>query len=268
MNSDEKLGVALEATFDRLLARANKDGGSASFRDLVQSARLDPSRDFIGASLRNMDFRGEDLRGFNFSSADLRGSDFRSANVTGVPFEEAKLGGVIGLIPSSVLIMERIDSPPLQSALVELAVAFLANLTCITSTVEFHADTLSSSYVQHFISRRMILAIHDLDVAVTSNVVAMRQRVELKMMKCEEMIRAIRVKEGNFFRVLFAVQSAKALPFAMYPSTSRLTKWHILCFDRRDGPLKLSEHGERRLGVVVVPASLAVFRAKVAEWLS
>src|SRR5262245_46424022 len=107
MNSREKSVVALEATFDRLLARTNKDVSSPSFRDLVQAARLNPSRDFIGASLRDMDFRGEDLRGFNFSSADLRGSDFRYANVTGVPFEGAKLGGVVGL-PSAVLVMEPI----------------------------------------------------------------------------------------------------------------------------------------------------------------
>jgi formylglycine-generating enzyme required for sulfatase activity len=68
------------------------------FRDLVKAAGLDPERDFVGASLRDLDFRDEDLRGFDFSEADLTGADFRRANVTGVSFSGADLTGTIGLI--------------------------------------------------------------------------------------------------------------------------------------------------------------------------
>ncbi|ABD06878.1 cell division protein FtsZ [Rhodopseudomonas palustris HaA2] len=44
---------------------------SASFSDLVKSARLSPSEDFRGANLAGVDFRGSDLRGFDFAGANL-----------------------------------------------------------------------------------------------------------------------------------------------------------------------------------------------------
>jgi hypothetical protein len=68
-----------------------------SFRDLAIAAGLDPGRDFIGASLRDLDFRDEDLTGFDFSEADLSGSDFRRAKVAGVGLAGADLTGAIGL---------------------------------------------------------------------------------------------------------------------------------------------------------------------------
>ena len=92
----------LEEVFNRLLARGNDGEGSMSFSKLVKAAALDPSRDFVGASLRDMDFRDEDLRGFDFSFADLSGSDFRRANVSGVSFKDAKLADrAIGLQPAT-----------------------------------------------------------------------------------------------------------------------------------------------------------------------
>lgn len=70
---------------------------SPSFRELAKAAALDPARDFVGASFRDIDFRDEDLRGFDFSNADLTGADFRRANIDGVRFEGAVLSGAIGL---------------------------------------------------------------------------------------------------------------------------------------------------------------------------
>jgi hypothetical protein len=87
---------SLAEILDRLLELGAKDG-IASFRKLAEAAHLDPSCDFIGASLRNIDMRDEDLRGFDFSNADLTGSDFRRANVQGVRFNNANLESVIGL---------------------------------------------------------------------------------------------------------------------------------------------------------------------------
>jgi formylglycine-generating enzyme required for sulfatase activity len=69
-----------------------------SFRELVSAAGLDPVRDFVGASLRDLDFRNEDLRGFDFSQSDLTGADFRRANIAGMSFSGADLTGVIGLV--------------------------------------------------------------------------------------------------------------------------------------------------------------------------
>jgi UDP-3-O-[3-hydroxymyristoyl] N-acetylglucosamine deacetylase len=81
---------------DRLVDAAESNE-RISFITLAEAAGLDPSQDFVGASLREIDFRGEDLRGFDFSGGDLTGSDFRRADVSGVRFEGAVLLGVIGL---------------------------------------------------------------------------------------------------------------------------------------------------------------------------
>jgi uncharacterized protein YjbI with pentapeptide repeats len=72
-------------------------GREPTFRELANAAGLDPGRDFIGTSLRDLDFRDEDLRGFDFSQADLTGADFRRANITGVSFLEADLTGAVGV---------------------------------------------------------------------------------------------------------------------------------------------------------------------------
>lgn len=78
-----------------VLRAANKK--RASFKDLVTAAHLDPAKDFIGASLREVDLSGEDLRGFNFSKADLTGADFRGARLDGVRFDGANQHGALGI---------------------------------------------------------------------------------------------------------------------------------------------------------------------------
>src|SRR5262245_13013572 len=93
--------TVLSDVLDRMIENAEKRK-TPSFRSLVKAADLDPARDFVGASLRNMDFRDEDLRGFDFSNADLSGSDFRRAEVSRVNFENAILVGAIGLPESPI----------------------------------------------------------------------------------------------------------------------------------------------------------------------
>jgi formylglycine-generating enzyme required for sulfatase activity len=80
------------------LVEMASDGKQPSFCELVKAVGLDPSRDFVGASLRDIDFRDEDLRGFDFSHADLCGVDFRRSNIAGVSFASADLTGAIGLV--------------------------------------------------------------------------------------------------------------------------------------------------------------------------
>ena len=93
--------LSLSEVLDRVLEQGSKR--TASFRKLAEAANLDPSRDFIGASLQDIDMRDEDLRGFDFSGADLTGADFRRANVQGARFDNAKLSGVIGLQEAAVV---------------------------------------------------------------------------------------------------------------------------------------------------------------------
>jgi phosphocarrier protein HPr len=71
--------------------------GKPSFRDLAVAAGLDPRRDFVGCSLRDLDFRDENLSGFDFSDSDLTGCDFRRANISGVRFTRADFSGAIGI---------------------------------------------------------------------------------------------------------------------------------------------------------------------------
>jgi RNA polymerase sigma-70 factor (ECF subfamily) len=92
----ESRPLILEDILDQLLDQG-KNSRSPSFRILAEIAGLDPAKDFVGASLRDMDFRYDDLRGFDFSGADLAGCDFRRANVLGVRFARANLVGAIGL---------------------------------------------------------------------------------------------------------------------------------------------------------------------------
>jgi hypothetical protein len=85
---------------DQLVTEAGHEK-PASFAELVAAAGLDPARDFVGGSLREVDLRGEDLRGFDFSGADLTGADFRGANLSGVSFNDAIRTGALGLPEST-----------------------------------------------------------------------------------------------------------------------------------------------------------------------
>ena len=100
---------------DKLIEMA-REPTPPSFRDLVIAAGLDPERDLVGASLRELDFRNEDLQGFDFSETDLTGADFRRAKLDRAVFRDAELTGVIGLIGArfrdSVIAPEMIIVPP------------------------------------------------------------------------------------------------------------------------------------------------------------
>jgi formylglycine-generating enzyme required for sulfatase activity len=91
--STNPFGAILERLIDMASGKT-----PPSFRELVRAAGLDPERDFVGASLRDLDFRGEDLRGFDFSQSDLTGADFRRADIAGMSLAGADLTGVIGLV--------------------------------------------------------------------------------------------------------------------------------------------------------------------------
>ena len=98
MNRDTAgpLTRTLGEILDELVTEAGHEK-PASFAELVAVAGLDPARDFVGGSLREVDLRGEDLRGFDFSGADLTGADFRGANLSGVSFNDADRTGALGL---------------------------------------------------------------------------------------------------------------------------------------------------------------------------
>jgi uncharacterized protein YjbI with pentapeptide repeats len=99
---------SIDEALETLVEMAS-DGKQPSFCELVKAAGLDPSRDFVGASLRDIDFRDEDLRGFDFSHADLSGVDFRRANIAGVSFAGTDLTGAIGLVgPASGIPLRRL----------------------------------------------------------------------------------------------------------------------------------------------------------------
>jgi uncharacterized protein YjbI with pentapeptide repeats len=99
---------SLAQVLDQLLEQGASEK-EMSFRKLAEIAQLDPSSDFVGASLQNIDMRDEDLRDFDFSHADLTGADFRRANVQGVRFNNANLTGAIGLHASTDGHPERLD---------------------------------------------------------------------------------------------------------------------------------------------------------------
>jgi hypothetical protein len=96
-DSPDSIGKLLET----LIGMAS-DGKEPSFRKMVTAGGVDPRRDFVGASLRDLDFRDEDLQGFDFSQADLSGVDLRRANIAAVSFAGADLTGAIGLVGISM----------------------------------------------------------------------------------------------------------------------------------------------------------------------
>ena len=127
----------IESILDDLI-RTVSESKPPSFRDLAAAAGLDPGRDFIQASLRDLDLRDEDLRGFDFSGADLSGADFRRANIAGMRFAQADLTGAIGIphpqMPDGIVrvfeIVNRIGLDATPSAqFVKIAEQFDAEVT-------------------------------------------------------------------------------------------------------------------------------------------
>jgi hypothetical protein len=92
--------TSLAEILDQLVEKATEEK-SVPFASLAKAAGLDPARDFVRASLREIDLRGEDLRGFDFSRADLTGADFRGANMDGVSIALAITTGAVGLPPQA-----------------------------------------------------------------------------------------------------------------------------------------------------------------------
>jgi hypothetical protein len=82
---------------------------------------------------------------------------------------------------------------------------------------------------------RVIVAIHDLDIAPSPDMRANRKRIELKFQQMQEYVH--RTDEANklkIFWVALVFKTAKALPFARYPSDARYKDWRLLSFERPD----------------------------------
>src|SRR5689334_4239906 len=136
MNDVSLSHQSLGRILDRLVEEASGET-PASFAALAKEAGLNPARDFVGASLREIDLRGEDLRGFDFSRADLVGSDLRGANLDGVSFSGADTTGCLGLPRDVHSLSEMPPEPPPDFDLDEVRRMILAGIAPPRAWVPF-----------------------------------------------------------------------------------------------------------------------------------
>jgi hypothetical protein len=113
---------------------------------------------------------------------------------------------------------------------------------------------------------RSIIAVHDLDVAPSPDLVATRKAIELKFQKMQSDVEEVlktdpETRKLRLFWAALILRNAKALPFADYPSDGRFKSWRILRFERN-----ASEGLEQPLRMKPDPASLAVFRVRLSDW--
>src|SRR5689334_2311445 len=132
IRSRQSLGQIL----DRLVEKASGEA-PASFAALAKEAGLDPAREFVGASLREIDLRGEDLRGCDFSRADLVGAELRGANLDGVSFSGADTTGCLGLPRDVHSLSEVPPEPPPDFDLDEVRRMILAGIALPPAWVPF-----------------------------------------------------------------------------------------------------------------------------------
>jgi len=107
---------------------------------------------------------------------------------------------------------------------------------------------------------RVIIAVHDLDIAPSADPDVVRAKLETKLSVAQDAVElANKANSGGrivdpFFTALL-VKNAKALPFGSYPSNGRFRDWRLLRFEA-------AEVAE----VKPLPASLAVFRGQLNKW--
>jgi hypothetical protein len=104
------------------------------------------------------------------------------------------------------------------------------------------------------------VAVHDLDVTPSPNVVANRKRIEMKFQRMQDFVRQTEAASKlKFFWAALLYKNASALPFGRYPFDGRFKDWRLLGFERV---------GDSSAGQPVRPdpASLGVFRAELSEW--
>ncbi len=109
---------------------------------------------------------------------------------------------------------------------------------------------------------RAIVAVHDLDVKPSADLLAARKAIELKFHKMQSDVEDVLKPAGGLgkirlFWTALILRNSRALPFADYPSDGRFKNWRLLRFEKATTG-KMSPD----------PASLAVFRARLSEWLA
>jgi hypothetical protein len=114
---------------------------------------------------------------------------------------------------------------------------------------------------------RAIVAVHDLDVTPSADLVATRKAIELKFQKMQSDVEeTLKTTLGagklRLFWTALILRNAKALPFADYPSDGRYKDWRLLRFERAN----TCEGAGQPLRMKPDPASLAVFRARLSDW--
>jgi hypothetical protein len=102
------------------------ESNELNFSKLAHIAGLDPSRDFIGADLRDVDFSNCDLRGHDFSEADLRGCTGYNINwdITTI-FKNTQLEGSIF---HYYHLIERFPNPDMEIRYRKLRSDYWANI--------------------------------------------------------------------------------------------------------------------------------------------
>jgi hypothetical protein len=107
---------------------------------------------------------------------------------------------------------------------------------------------------------RAIVAVHDLDIPPSADLVAKRKQMELKFKQMQEYVRQSEIASTRrFFWTALLYRNAKALPFARYPYDARFRDWRLLSFEDP----AVARPGEP---VRPDPASLGVFRSELYAW--
>ena len=108
--------------------------------------------------------------------------------------------------------------------------------------------------------RRAIVAVHDLDVSPSANLVTKRKQMEIKFKQMQEYAsQSEAASKRRFFWAALLYRNGKALPFGRYPGDARFSDWRLLSFEESAAALP----GEP---VRPDPASLGVFRADLYSW--
>jgi len=126
---------------------------------------------------------------------------------------------------------------------------------------DFWGDEVTEQ-IKALSGNRAIIAVHDLDIAPSADLEAIRSALEVKLSLAQGAVEEVN-KTGTrtlepFFTALL-VKHAKALPFATYPSNGRFKDWRLLRF---------APTGVAPVDVKPVPNSLAVFRGQLHKWAS
>jgi hypothetical protein len=108
---------------------------------------------------------------------------------------------------------------------------------------------------------RAIVAIHDLDIPRSTDPISMRKAMEKKFSRYQDDVKQAGADGLKLFWAALIFNNATALPFVDYPFNGRFKNWRLLRFERRDKQTDGSS-------MVPYPASLAVFKTRLADWVN